>query len=180
MRDGNYFDWCAAPLVYGGDVRDAILRFKFRGNRSAAVGFGKLVADCARTSLTALRAVDVATWVPVSRERLRERGYDQARLLAVSCARELNVACEPLLVKTRNNLPQSSLGTLEERVNNTRGVFAALPNAAIKGRNVLLIDDIITTGSTLSECARTLLMAGAESVLCATLADARGGKIETE
>lgn len=88
---------------------------------------------------------DLVTWVPLSRRRLRERGYDQARLLAKATAKELGLPLTPTLHKQRNTQPQSRTG-----------------DAAKRRANI--------TGATLSECARVLGKAGAEQVVCATVA----------
>ena len=108
------------------------------------------------------------TWVPVSRRRLRERGYDQAELLAQAAGRVWGVRPERLLEKVQDNPAQSGLESPEARRENVRNVYLALPDAA--GKRVLLIDDICTTGATLIECAQVLTQAGAAGVVCATAA----------
>ena len=111
----------------------------------------------------------VITWAPVSRRRLRKRGYDQSHLLAEAAARALGMPCIRLLDKTADTPPQSGLKDPARRRANVAGVYAAVAGAPITGARILVIDDVFTTGATLSECARTLLMAGAERVDCAVL-----------
>lgn len=156
---------CAAPLRYEGLAREGILRFKFRGRTGAAEPLGELIAQCAAEQFPG--EFDVVTWVPVSRKRLRQRGYDQAELLARSACRLWGVKPERLLEKAVHNPAQSGLTDAGARRANVRGVYRAADAA---GKRVLLIDDICTTGATLSECARTLKEAGAESVVCAAAA----------
>jgi len=108
--------------------------------------------------------------VPLSKRRLRTRGYDQAKLLAVDTAAKLGTEAIPTLKKVKNTSAQSSLGGSEERRANIAGAYAVLENAPVSGKCILLVDDIVTTGSSLRECAHCLLSAGAEEVLCATLA----------
>ena len=135
---------------------------------------GELLAQCAAEQFGG--EFDTVTWVPVSRKRLKRRGYDQARLLAEEAARVLEVPALPLLSKTRDTPPQSGLEEAGQRRANVLGVYRA-PDAAA-GLRVLLADDVVTTGSTLSECARTLLTAGAAEVVCVTLAQARKDRPE--
>lgn len=118
---------------------------------------------------------DVVTWVPVSRKRLRRRGYDQARLLAESACRCWDTKPAALLEKTEDNPAQSTLTEAAARRANVLGVYRALPEAA--GRRILLIDDICTTGATLGECVRELYDAGAERVVCAAVALSREKKV---
>ena len=156
---------CAAPLWYEGPVRDALLRLKFQGASALARPLGELIAQCAAEHFSG--EFDAVAWVPVSRKRLRQRGYDQAELLARAAGALWGVRPQRLLVKVRDNPAQSGLEGAAARAENVRAVYRA-QNAA--GRRVLLIDDICTTGATLAECARTLRAAGAEAVVCAAAA----------
>ena len=101
--------------------------------------------------------------------RLRKRGYSQSRLLAEECARLLGAETAPLLRKRRYRPPQSRKTGEAARAANVSGAFSAVHPERFAGKRVLLIDDVVTTGATLSECARVLLTAGAEEVVCATL-----------
>ena len=165
---------CAAPLWYEGLARQGLLRFKFQGRSASAKVLGELIAQCAAEHFGG--EFNTVTWVPVSRKRLRQRGYDQAELLARSACRLWGVQPEPLLVKHTDNPAQSSLEGIEARAENVRGVYCA-QNAA--GKQVLLIDDICTTGATLSACAQALREAGAESVVCAAAAQTPQEKVHS-
>ncbi|MDD5932637.1 MAG: phosphoribosyltransferase family protein [Oscillospiraceae bacterium] len=169
LREGDGLR-CAAPLWYEGLAREGLLRFKFRGGASAGA-LGALVARCAAEELSG--EFDTVTWVPVSRKRLRKRGFDQARLLAREAARLWDTEPVELLVKIRDNPPQSGIRERAARRANVLGVYRMAPGAVAAGRRILLIDDICTTGETLRECARVLKDAGAESVVCAAAAHAR-------
>lgn len=162
---------CAAPLWYEGKVREGLLRFKFQGARAAAGPLGELVARCAAERFSG--AFDVVTWVPVSRRRLRSRGYDQARLLAETACRLWEVRPEQLLQKITDNPAQSGLTEEAARRANVLGVYEAAEPERIQGYRILLVDDICTTGATLAECARTLRDAGAADVMCVCAALAR-------
>lgn len=167
---GDFFSGCAAALCYDGRVRDAILRFKFDGARAYAHAFGELVAE--RVYAEYFGKYDMLTWAPLSPDRLKKRGYDQAGLLARNAAMRLGRAAVPTLRKRRGVHPQSLTDDREKRRANIAGAYTVLDPAAVSGRRILIIDDIVTTGSTLSECAKMLLLAGAEDVMCAALASA--------
>lgn len=156
-----------AVWYYDGAVRDSILGFKFRGKRSRADGYGRALA---MRVLRDLPMPDVVVAVPISARRLKERGYDQAELLAKAVARELGCPYEGALRKHKDNAANSSLESAKERKANVKDVYRVVLPEAVAGKRVLLIDDIVTTGATLSECARTLKDAGAAEVVCGTVA----------
>ena len=169
LREGAGFGRCAVPLRYEGVVREALLRLKFHGAQSVASAFGAILAQCAAEELGG--AFDLVTWAPVSDRRRRRRGYDQAQLLAEAAAKVWDTAPVRLLRKKRDNPPQSGLGAAERR-GNVIGVYEAVNTERVRNAHVLLIDDIITTGSTRAECARVLKDAGAADVVCACVASA--------
>ena len=162
-----HLDACYSPLYYTDTVRQSLLRYKFGGLRMYASLYGEFLAKCIDENHI---SCDSITWVPLSRARLRKRGYDQARLLAEDLASRIAVPCIPALCKIRNNPRQSSTGNAEKRRRNVKGVYQSLPNADIRGKQMLLIDDIVTTGATLSEAALILRKAGAAGVTALTLA----------
>ncbi len=164
---GEFFSECLSPLFYEGSAGEALRRFKFMGKSSYARQMGKLIADCIREN--GKGGYEVISWVPISLRRMRKRGYCQAKLLAKEVAKELDIKCARLLRKRRHTPPQSTLSGLAARKANISGAFCAVGKSRTAGSSVLLIDDVITTGATLSECTRMLLMAGARDVSCATL-----------
>lgn len=165
---------CAAPLWYEELAREGILRFKFRGASASARALGEMMARCAAEELGG--EFDTVTWVPVSKRRLRKRGFDQAKLLAEEACRLWDTKPQALLVKIADNPAQSGLHEAAARRANVLGVFEVMPGAAVEGKRILLVDDICTSGATLKECVRVLTDAGAESVVCVTLAHAREKK----
>lgn len=120
LRRGPGGFLCAAPLWYQGLAREGLHRFKFRGMSSAAATLGELIAGCAAEHFSG--AFDTVTWVPVSPRRLRQRGYDQARLLAESACRLWETKPLPLLRKTVHNPAQSGLKEAAARRANVLGV----------------------------------------------------------
>ena len=168
MQEGDYFDFCISPFYYRDNVRKSILRFKFANAPHFATLYGKILADCIIEYPDI--HYDTITWVPLSVKRKRSRGYDQAKLLALETANNLDDEAVQTLTKTYDVQPQSYLRGIEERRRNISGAFEVSSLEYVSGKTILLIDDIITTGSTLSECAKVLLEAGANNVICATLA----------
>lgn len=168
LREGPPAGRCASPLRYDGAVREGMLRFKFHGAQQSAGVFGEIMAQCAAEEYAG--AFDTVTWVPVSEKRRRQRGYDQAELLARETARHWDTEPVRLLRKTRDNPAQSGLSSADERRANVLGVYEAADPQRTAGARILLIDDILTTGSTLGECVRVLRDAGAKDVMCLTLA----------
>ena len=168
-RKVDFTRGCCSPMAYRGTVRKSIHRYKFSGVRAYARPFGVLMAQCVQDRPEI--APELITWAPLSRKRRRERGYDQGELLARAMAKRLGLPAVPTLVKARHTQPQSGLEEAGQRRANVLGVYRA-PDAAA-GLRVLLADDVVTSGATLSECARTLLEAGAAEVWCVTLAQAR-------
>lgn len=161
---------CVSPLGYRGRVPDAVHAYKFGGRSARGRAFGVLIAQCLRDrGLTA----DLVTWPPLSTKRLRKRGYDQAGLLAQAVGEELGLPVAATLRKPRDNPAQSGLEDEGARRANVLGAYVLREGAEVAGKTILLIDDVVTTGSTLSECAKVLRLGGAEKVLCATLARAR-------
>lgn len=171
VREGTDSLRCAAPLWYEGKVREAILRLKFYGAAATAETLGALMAQCAAEHLSG--EFDLVTWVPVSCKRRWKRGYDQAELLARAVCRAWGVKPVALLRKTMNNPAQSGLKEDAARRANVLGVYEMRPGAEVSGRRVLLIDDVCTTGATLTECSKVLREAGADAVVCACVAHAR-------
>ena len=168
---GEFFSLCAAPLRYQDQVRDSIRRYKFKGRRGYHKVYGKLVAQCVHDHLAG--RYDLITWVPLSDRRKKERGYDQAFLLASAAALELGEVAVETLRKARDTDPQSGITEAAQRRANVLGAYTPVDPELVAGKRVLVIDDVVTTGSTLSECARTLRTMGAADVVCAALARAR-------
>ena len=166
--EGTSFRKCVMPLRYEGSVRQAITRFKFNDHPEYADSFGLLLAAAIQSELAG--EYDLITWIPVSRQRLRTRGYDQAGLLAEAAAKAMGESVVSTLEKVRDNSAQSGMDSADRRKNNVREAYAVSAPEAVTGKRILLIDDILTTGATMNEAAQTLLTAGARSVICAALA----------
>ena len=173
-RKGDFFSECISALYYEGDVREAIHRYKFSGVQAYAPVFGELTAAVIYEQLEG--EFDILSWVPLDPGRKRSRGYDQAELIARDVGRRLQREPVAVLKKKRGVTPQSMTGKPEARKANIAGAYRVTDRSLVEGKRILLIDDIVTTGSTLSECAKTLLLAGADEVRCATLASSEEKK----
>ena len=169
-RKPQFLDSITAVWYYEGNVRRSILRYKFYGARHLAGGFGR---NLAMRLLEKDGTYDILTWVPVSRLRRLTRGYDQVELLAEAVGRELNTEAQPTLKKIRHNRRQSSISSAAQRKANVLGAYRVIAPEQIRGKRILLLDDVLTTGATAGECARMLLTAGAKEVHCAVIATAR-------
>lgn len=170
-RKVDFSDGCFSPLAYRDGVPEAVHRYKFSRVQAYGVPFGVLLAQCIRENLDVLP--DALTWAPLSQRRLRERGFDQAEMLARVAGKELNLPTFPTLCKQIHTQPQSELEQASARRANALGAYGLLPGIDVQGKRFLLVDDVVTSGATLSECARVLRQSGAEKVWCATLAQAR-------
>ena len=162
------FSGCAVAFSYEEPVRGAILRMKFQGLRAYIPQFARWMAVRVRAELAG--QYDFVTWVPCSRRRRWQRGFDQAELLARALARELEAEVRPTLLKVRHNPPQSRTKSAAARRANVLGVYRILPGAPVSGAKILVVDDIITTGATLSACGQVLRLAGAADLVCAAIA----------
>ena len=158
-----------AVWYYRDNVRHSFHRYKFRNALSYAEPYGRFLA---MRILQMNIEFDQLSWVPVSFWRRFSRGYDQVLLIAQSVAKELDVPLVRTLKKVRHNPAQSGISDPSQRKANVIGAYAVRPDADIANKTIVLIDDVITTGSTVSECAKTLLTAGAKEVYCAAVASA--------
>ena len=154
------FDYARAASVYGDAVREAIHALKFNGRRSLARPLGDLVRDQCGDVLG--ERPDALIPVPLARTRERERGFNQAELIAERLGERSGIKVRPRwLVRLRATAAQSDL-TAEARRANVAGAFAA--SSSVAGRHVAVVDDVVTTWATAAECARVLRLAGARRV----------------
>lgn len=171
LRDPPSYKAARALYVYEGPMVEAVHRFKYAGKTHLAGIFGPLLAESARACLPP-ESDPLIVPVPLHVKRLRKRGFNQSLLLARHVEDLTGFALDSLsLRRVRETPSQAALGKDKRRVN-VREAFAVKSSLAIKGRDVLLVDDVSTTGSTLDACSRTLLRSGARRVFGLTLARA--------
>ena len=161
---------CVSPLFYENTVRDSLHRYKF-GQRTGYAGIyaGFMVKSIDENQISC----DIITWAPVSKRRMRSRGYDQSELLARELSRRLGLPFRRLLVKQKHTMPQSRTRNAAQRRENVKGAYRCCDPEEARGKRILLVDDIVTSGSTLSECAKTLKEAGAAEISAVTVARKR-------
>lgn len=160
------FDHAHAALDYEFPWAGLISRFKFHQGTGLAMPLAETLLDSLRADDRAREGIDLVTAVPLSDVRLRERGYNQAWEIARRVARGLGLPARPeSLVRWRDTPHQTALDR-DEREANLRGAFMPAPRAgaSLRGRGVALVDDVMTTGTTAAEAARTLRQAGAARV----------------
>ena len=172
-RVGAHFRRAAAYGAYEGALRDLIHLFKYNGVRPAGKALGGLLNQAVTTM--ALPESLIVVPVPLWSGKRTARGFNQAEAIArsfmdfqSSSSIQLDTS---ILVRTRETASQTGL-TRHQRRANVRGAFAVLKPAEVKGRSILVVDDVMTTGTTAGECARVLRRAGAKEVFVATVARA--------
>ena len=163
------YEFARSGVRFIDPIRQPILDFKFRHATWLQEDLTDLLEAATRAKLDA-SAVDVIVPVPLAPERFRERGYNQSELLTQSLGRRLSRRVDArALIRTRNTEHQARLDRAD-RLTNLKGAFAVTDARGIRGRTVLLVDDVMTTGSTLAHATHALLDGGAARVWCATVA----------
>ncbi len=169
IRKRPSYDITRAPYLYDGALMTAIHELKYAQRSHLADPLGSLLASFAQAWIGELKRFLIMP-VPLHPRRLRARGFNQSLLLARCVASKTGSDLDFLsLRRTRFTKPQTGL-TSEERKRNVRKAFEVVKRELVKGRTILLVDDVATTGSTLNECAKALRRAGADRVLCLVLA----------
>ncbi len=158
---------------YDGELRDLILAFKYKRMPVLAKVLGRFAVDALGGDEDLWQGLDMIVPVPLHARRKRERGFNQSRLLARELGRAEGVEVEAkLLRKMKNVPPQAGLEGRERREENVRGVYGMRNPRRVRGKTVLLVDDVFTTGATIRECSRVLKEAGAAEVRALTIAQA--------
>ena len=165
----SYFDEHIYLFQYTGEIRDTILKYKFNEKSYIYRTFLEFVKNnekiCAQ-----IKKYDIIMPVPISKKRLKQRGYNQSALIAKNLAKMLNIDYkENILVKIKDNKPQSEMGQ-EKRKRNVKGVYRIKNKEKINQKKILIIDDIFTTGNTVNECAKVLIENSANIVGVFTIA----------
>jgi ComF family protein len=162
-----YFERARSCAFYDGLLRDILHRFKYE--RKLSLG-GILSSILIESFPKDLDIPDLVIPVPLYIDRLRYRGYNQSVILGVNLAKHLRVSFDPFVLKRiRDTKPQFEITGEDEKRKNVKGAFSIENFEKIRGKTILLIDDVLTTGSTINECTRVLLQAGASWVQVVTL-----------
>jgi ComF family protein len=154
--------------VYRGELRRAIHAMKFRNCRWIAVRFGRNLAPAVAATNPHWRP-DIVTWAPTTSRRIRLRGHDQSAIIAGALARRMRTRRLRVLRRIDSHTQTGASRTMRQR-----GPQFVVRRGAVRGRAVLLVDDVMTTGTTLTRARTVLLAAGASEVRCVVIARVRG------
>lgn len=170
----RHYERVVAPFYYVGVAEEAVRHMKHTADRQAVCFFAAETAETVRQYYGDV-AFDAVVFVPTTRHSDKARGFNPGRLVAAETAKCLGLPLWEALVKITENAPQKSLSA-EERTGNVLGVYDPAGKVDLQGKTLLLVDDVVTTGATLDECAKMLKIAGAEAVFAAVGAAARKEK----
>jgi competence protein ComFC len=170
FRVNFYFDRAFSPCTYTGVVKKLIHEFKYSGKDYLGKPLGKLMHTFIRNYQLPITHLDFLVPIPLHKSRQREREFNQAEILSQEIAQQFNKqVLTDLLIRVKPTKTQTEL-TFQERCQNVEKSFSVTKPELIKDTNLLLIDDVLTTGATSNEAARCLKEAGAKKVLLLTLA----------
>lgn len=168
----RHFDFARSCVVYNDIAKEMVRGIKFGHKKYYGKYFSQYLIDRYKEVYENI-AIDCIIPVPLTKERKKERGYNQAEIMAKPLAEALGVPIDnKLIIKTISNKEQAKL-TGKEREENVIGVYSLAENADVKGKNYLIVDDVMTTGSTLSEIAKILKKAKANEIFALTFASTR-------
>ena len=170
IRRGVRGSRCISPFAYEGRVRKAIINFKFHDMPQHARPLAAALSQTL-TEEYPMDEIDIITYVPMHKKDRSKREYNQSELLAKELSDAFSIPCTETLLKVRHTKKQHRL-KFSERKKNLSGAFALKDKELIKGKTVLLIDDVITSGNTLAYCVKKLYSAKPYQVYCATVASA--------
>lgn len=162
------YDGLTSPFYYEGIARNAVLSLKFGEKEYLADTLARDMAECVLTDYKNIR-FDYITYVPFGKGQRLERPYNQSLLLAERLSLYLDIPTENALIKIFDTEVQHKLSGIR-RAGNVAGVYELSKGVSAKGKTILLVDDIKTTGATLNECSKVLKINGADTVLCVTAA----------
>lgn len=161
-----FLDTVISACRYGGAIKALLKSLKYQSVIDAGRLCGRLLYHC-----TIIPPVDCITSVPIHPKRLRERGFNQAQVIAQTLAALLNLPYQDLLIRTVHGSHQASIRSKDERLTHVSGHFRLNPRSTTPiASSVLIIDDVLTTGSTLNECARIVKANGCKTVIGLTVA----------
>lgn len=170
-KKSNY-DEIICLCEYSGIIKESIIRYKFFNKSHYYRAFAKLLSGKVK-EMTTCQIFDIIISVPLYKQKEHKRGYNQSYLISKVLSKETNIAeGSELLVRVRNTDAQSLLAK-SYRYNNVKDAFKVINADRIKDKNILLVDDIFTTGSTIDECSRALKNSGARRVVAAVIASGR-------
>lgn len=172
IRPDDFFDGVICIFKYKGIAKSAIIRYKFHNKISYATVFAQLLSEKIKKTENC-QDIDLILSVPLHKKKEQIRGYNQAHLIAKELSKLQRIDKGTNILKRVKNTKPQSLLPKHKRQSNVEGAFVVEDFSQIIGKNILIIDDIMTTGNTLNECSRILKEAGAKNILAAVLATGR-------
>ncbi len=151
---------------YGGVIKNLILKFKYENNFTAGNLLSNFLIEMVKEQDI---NADIICYVPMTKASEKKRGYNQCRLMARNLSNDINVPISNCLKKIKDTREQKTL-TKEERMINVKGAFKVINSKDIKNKNIILIDDVMTTGATTEECRNILKKSGAKKIIVLTIA----------
>lgn len=172
IKSNNYFDDIICICEYSGIIKEALIRYKFSNRPSFGRTFAKLIYERVK-EMTDCEEFDIIICVPLHRKKEQIRGYNQSYLISKQLGKLLGIeANKNLLIRTRNTDSQSLLNRVE-RLRNLKDAFSVTDANSVKDKSIIVVDDILTTGTTLNECCKVLKDAGARKITAAVVATGR-------
>ena len=163
------FDYARAPLVYKDNVIRAVHNFKYNGNKYLARPFAKIMLSSYNELKSLVGGFDLIVPIPLHKTKLKKRGFNQAELLAKEVSLLTDVPMENVAIRVKNTSTQTDLSKSERKLN-LENAFDLLDKSKVKNKNVLIIDDILTTGATTESLAEILRKAKAKNICVLTFA----------
>lgn len=173
-NENPYFDRAWSACYYEGVLKELIHDFKYKKITALSTDFTTLITDFMKKYNIA-RNCHLVIPVPMHPRRLFKREINHSDILAKNIAKELNIRYSNRILKKIKDTPVQSTLKRHERIKNLSSSFSFKNSSLVRGKNILIVDDLFTTGSTVNECARVLKDAGAESIEVITLA--RGDRV---
>ncbi len=164
---------CVAPFTYNTVIKKAIAQYKFRGKKFNTHSFASALAGSIKNVYSKDMSFELITCVPMSPDRKKKRGYNQAELVAKMTADILGKKFVQVLYRD-SGAKEQHLKSYENRIKDEDNTFHIIAPELVRGKNILLIDDVMTTGTTLSRCSSILKENGAERVFCGAIAIVKG------
>jgi ComF family protein len=172
LQSSDWYDGAICVCSYTGLIKDVVGAYKFKDKPSHFRALGILLSEKV-IKMTNAEPFDIITCVPLHRSREADRGYNQSALLAGVLARKTGISLQPRLLRRIRNTDAQSRLNRENRLANVRGAFQVSDPSRVSGKRILLVDDVMTTGSTINECSKILKDAGATRVVAAVIASGR-------
>lgn len=172
IKQQTYYDQVVCVCEYEGIIKKALVKYKFSNRPSFYRTFARLM-HVSLKNMTNCRNFDIIMSVPLHKARERDRGYNQAQLISKALAKEMGMGDKSWLLSRVRNTGNQSLLAQKQRLVNIKDAFKVTDINKVRGKSILLIDDVLTTGATVNECSRVLKEAGALDITVGVIASGR-------